>query len=77
VSASLVRGLPWRVYDCVSPSADLDDVRYWAPYEAQWGAFSYFAELEPIDIIGYSILVYRVTEEDARRLSRHWSGRQG
>jgi hypothetical protein len=72
VSASLVRGLPWRVYDCISPSADLDDVRYWAPYEAQWGAFSYFAELEPIDVIGYSIFIYRVSPDQARHLARHW-----
>ncbi|MGE5756059.1 MAG: WGR domain-containing protein [Planctomycetaceae bacterium] len=66
VSASLVRGLPWRVYD--------NDARRWAPYEAREHAFSYFGELEPIDRvgIGYSILLYRVNEVDAARLARHW-----
>lgn len=62
VSASLVKGLPWRVY---GPER-------WAPLEARELAFSYFDGLEPIDRIGHSIHIYRVTEEDARRLGRLW-----
>jgi 4-amino-4-deoxy-L-arabinose transferase-like glycosyltransferase len=71
VSASLMRGLPWRVY--------LPD--RWAPLSAktaedvagnQYGAFDYFAELEPIDQVGYSIFLYRVDAEDAKRLAPLW-----
>jgi hypothetical protein len=69
VSASLVRGLPWRVYD--SPSRLWDQNR-WAPYAAWKYAFSYFAELKPVAKVGYSIFVYRITEADARRLSALW-----
>jgi 4-amino-4-deoxy-L-arabinose transferase-like glycosyltransferase len=65
VSASLVRGLPWRVYD--------GDPNRWAPRSAWMDAFSYFGEIEPFAQIGYSIFLYRVTPEQARRLSRHWA----
>jgi hypothetical protein len=64
VSASLLRGLPWRVYD--------NDPKRWAPYEAWFDAFSYFRELTPIGHVGYSIFLYRVTAADAERLGRHW-----
>ena len=69
VSASLVRGLPWRVYD--------NDPSRWAPYEAGRDAFSYFQELKPIGHIGYSIFLYRVTPEDAERLAHLWPDSQG
>ncbi|MEW4566402.1 glycosyltransferase family 39 protein [Tautonia sp. JC769] len=62
VSASLMRGLPWRVY---APDR-------WAPMSARLGAFRYFESLEPIGQIGYSILLYRVTPADATRLASRW-----
>jgi hypothetical protein len=62
VSASLVRGLPWRVYDNAR----------WAPYEAGFNAFSYFAGLRPIASVGGSIFVYRVNAADAARLAPLW-----
>jgi hypothetical protein len=62
VSASLVEGLDWRVYDSSR----------WAPYAAHRGAFGYFPELRPFAKIGYSIFLYEVTPEDAARLARHW-----
>ena len=64
VSASLVRGLPWRVYD---PSR-------WAPWDAGEEAFSYFAALRPIGHVGHSIFLYRVSPDDAARLAPVWGG---
>ena len=63
VSASLVQGLPWRVYD---PSTDA----WGAAWQAEEHAFGYFRGLTPIDRIGHSILVYRVTAEQADRINR-------
>ena len=63
VSASLVRGLPWRVYDNEG----------WLPYSVWTDAFSYFSSLKPIARIGHSIFVYRVSEEDAARLAPIWA----
>ncbi|MDB5349573.1 MAG: hypothetical protein JWN86_820 [Planctomycetota bacterium] len=64
VSATLVQGLPWRVYD---PS-----LRVWA---GSWDivhdyAFSYFRSLKPITRIGHSILIYRVTDAQAAAINR-------
>ncbi len=64
VSATLMRGIPWRVYN--------HEPNRWAPRSAWVDAFSYFAELEPIDRIGYSIFIYRVTSEQAEKLSAIW-----
>jgi hypothetical protein len=64
VSASLVRGLPWRVYE--------NELPRWAPRAVWENGFSYFQELKPIGQIGYSIFLYRVTPEQAEELSRHW-----
>jgi hypothetical protein len=81
VSASLVRGLPWRVYDSLPfyrsgrPRDGVDNYRLWAPYEAPARAFSYFEELTPIDTIGHSIFIYRITPEQAERLAQHWAPR--
>ena len=73
VSASLVRGLDWRVYDRSR----------WAPYEAnrtlgepRRGAFSYFGDLTPIDQVGHSIFVYRLSPADAASLARRWPARR-
>ncbi|CAN5891428.1 phospholipid carrier-dependent glycosyltransferase [soil metagenome] len=64
VSVSLVRGLPWRVYD--------DDPRSWVPIRAREGAFRYFEDLTPIDHVGHSIFLYRIDEAEAARLARLW-----
>jgi hypothetical protein len=69
VSASLVRGLPWRIYDPGDPS------RAWsAGWDArsdkqERGAFSYFADLTPIARVGHSIFVYELSQEDCDRLN--------
>jgi hypothetical protein len=70
VSASLVEGLPWRVYD--SPWNGLNQTR-WAPWQAWFNAFGYFQELKPFHKIGYSIWLYRVTPEDSARLAHFWN----
>ncbi len=63
VSASLVRGLPWRVYDSDG----------WLPAANAWiGAFSYFQKLRPVANVGHSILIYRVSTADAARLAPIW-----
>ncbi len=60
VSASLVRGLPWRFYDSVSLIPP-HQVGWQAAWSADADAFSYFAAFEPIARVGYSIFVYEVT----------------
>ena len=70
VSASLVEGLPWRVYDSPWNGYDLNR---WAPRQAWFNAFSYFRELTPIAKVGYSIWIYRVSPDDAARLAHHWA----
>jgi hypothetical protein len=68
VSASLVKGLPWRVYDRPVASYEADR---WAPWQVWFDAFRYFDELAPVAKVGYSIWIYRVSPADAQRLSRH------
>ena len=63
VSASFVRGLPFRVDD---PSPDAAP----ASWQADEDAFGYFRLLKPFDRVGHSILLYRVTAEDASRVER-------
>jgi hypothetical protein len=70
VSASLVEGLPWRVYD--SPWQAFGQ-KSWAPWRAWFNAFGYFRDLNPIAKVGYSIWIYRVTPEDAERLAHYWA----
>jgi hypothetical protein len=77
VSASLVKGLPWRVYD--SPWEFLGK-RYgtgWGGWQAWIDAFGYFRRLEPVHKIGYSIWIYRLTSEQAARLNRIWEHAPG
>ena len=69
VSKTLVKGLPWRVYDRPAFGSTT-----WLPRTAWFHAFSYFGELTPVAEIGHSILVYRVTPEDAARLAPVWEG---
>jgi hypothetical protein len=64
VSASLLRGLRWRVYD--------NDPGRWAPLSAEQNAFSYFQLFTPIDQVGHSIYLYRLTPENAERLAKLW-----
>ena len=67
VSATLVKGLPWRVYD--RPVAPHEADR-WAPWEVWFDAFRYFDRLPLFDKVGDSIWIYRVGPDDAERLSR-------
>jgi hypothetical protein len=60
VSASLVRGLGWRLYD---PNPETTAFSW----RAGMNAYSYFAEFKPIASVGHSIFLYRITEDDARR----------
>jgi hypothetical protein len=65
ISASLVYGLPWRLYD---PSPAIPDA--WAPaWRAEEGAFSYFKQLTPIDQVGYSVYLYKLRQEDIDRVA--------
>ncbi len=68
VSASLVHGLKWRVYDNLWNGFG----KSWVPWGAEFEAFSYFRTLKPIDQVGYSIQIYRITPEVAARLARRW-----
>ncbi len=64
VSASLVRGLPWRLYDPGDPTLT------WSPgWAAGKGAFDYFAELAPFAKVGHSIFLYDVTQEQCDRIN--------
>lgn len=71
VSASLVRGLPWRVYD--SPWNGMGQNR-WVPYPVWTDAFTYFQKLTPVANVGHSILIYRVTQDQADELGHVWAG---
>jgi hypothetical protein len=64
VSATLVHGLPWRLYD---PSPMLPDA--WAPvWKADQDAFAYFRNFIPITRIGHSIYVYRLSQADVEEV---------
>jgi hypothetical protein len=67
VSASLVRGLPWRVYE-------KDQL---GTFSARTDAFGYFRTLVPIAQVGHSIFVYRLSEADVTRLGRLWDPKRG
>ncbi len=70
VSASIVRGLPWRLYDSASLKAP---ERAWMPcWRAEADAFAYFRELTPVARVGHSIYVYQVSTGDCDRLARFW-----
>lgn len=70
VSASLVRGLPWRVYDSPVNPPPMILPGY---FDDRRGGFSYFRDLKPFHKIGYSIFLYRVTKEDSDRLAWVWA----
>ena len=53
ISVSLLRGLPWQMYN--------NDPLERAPCHVKFRGYTYFQELKPIAQIGYSIFIYRVT----------------
>jgi hypothetical protein len=67
-SASLVYGLPWRLYDSAPPQKV---PAAWGPAWNAYrpGAFTYFQNFEPIDRIGHSIYIYRLDEQDVARVA--------
>jgi hypothetical protein len=70
VSATLLYGLPWRLYDPASP---LTVPAAWQPAWNAHGpdAFGYFRQLRPIGpTIGHSIYVYHVSADDVARVAR-------
>jgi hypothetical protein len=72
ISATLVRGLPWRLYD----RSILKEPQFaWMPTWNARGedAFGYFRELSPVARVGHSIYVYQVTQADCDRLARLWT----
>jgi hypothetical protein len=67
VSASVVHGLPWTFYD-PAPSP-----KTWYPaWKGSEDAYGYFRRLRPFAKVGYSIFLYRVTEDDVERLRPLW-----
>jgi len=69
VSATLVEGLKWRVYESPFQGYGLNR---WAPYSVESNAFSYFKRLRPIAKVGYSIWIYRVSPEDAATINERF-----
>jgi len=67
ISASIVRGLPWRLSD--PQSLRSPQAAWQAAWNADADAFSYFAALTPIKKVGHSIYVYELTAEDCVRLA--------
>jgi hypothetical protein len=57
ISANLVAGLPFRIRDQAGTM-----------WHAEQDAYGYFRTLSPIEQVGYSIFVYDISEEQARRL---------
>jgi Dolichyl-phosphate-mannose-protein mannosyltransferase len=78
VSASIVKGLPWRFYDSRSLKyPELIWLGAWRTLEnpeTHDDAFGYFRELTPVARVGHSIYVYEVSAEDCRRLAPRWTG---
>lgn len=71
VSKTLVKGLPWRVYDSMWNGFG----QGWLPRSAWFHAFSYFGEFKPIAQVGHSILIYRISPEDAAQIALRWEER--
>ena len=65
VSRCALYGLPWRFYDPLpNPQVLMPEWNAEKP-----GAFSYFRELRPVETIGHSINIYRLSADDAARLN--------
>jgi hypothetical protein len=69
VSATLLYGLPWRLYDPASPSSAPEaNQPVWNFHDPE--ALSYFRQFRPImPPIGHSIYVFRLTEADVARVN--------
>lgn len=69
ISASLLHGVPWRIYD---PYFDPATSTWVSPaWSTEEDAFGYFRELTPLpESLGYSILLYQVSPADCARLNR-------
>ena len=65
VSASLVRGLPWRFHD--SLALTVPQSAWQIVWRAGEGAFAYFANFKPVAKVGHSIYVYEIGEDDVAR----------
>jgi 4-amino-4-deoxy-L-arabinose transferase-like glycosyltransferase len=63
VSATLVYGLPWRLYDGARDFTKVPLGPAWDAFRP--GAFSYFSVFKPIHRVGHSIYVYKISEEEA------------
>jgi hypothetical protein len=73
VSATLLYGLPWRLYDPMDPRIV---PAAWAPVWNAHGfhAYGYFRRFTPIKRIGHSFYVYRLTQEDIAQAARDLEG---
>jgi hypothetical protein len=74
VSATLLYGLPWRLYDPAPPTGVPEA---WAPTwnAARPGAFGYFQQFQPIlPPIGHSIYVYHLSADDVARVAPQLEG---
>jgi hypothetical protein len=71
VSANIVRGLSWRLYDPLS--LKVPEMSWPPAWNAQQDAFAYFRELTPVERVGHSIYVYEVAGEDCARLAPLWA----
>ena len=73
VSASLVRGLPWRMYDSASlrPPHRIGWEAAWRmdapPDHPERSPFGYFAAFTPMARVGHSIAIYEISPADAER----------
>ena len=81
VSATLLHGLPWRLYDPAPPQAVPEawepawNAHALEPNARDFDAFGYFREFQPImPPIGHSIYVYRLTEADVARVASQLEG---
>ena len=72
VSASLVYGLRWRLYD---PAPPLSVPGSWAPawYVLEDDVFGYFRRFKPVERIGHSIYVYHLSVRTTSRGRHHRS----
>ena len=68
VSATVLYGLPWRFYDPAPPDSVPEAwAMAWNAY--RFNAFGYFRRFTPIERIGHSIYVYRLSAEDVARVN--------
>ena len=77
VSASIVRGLPWRLYDSISlATPESSWMPSWRTHEdrSHRDTFGYFRGMTPVARVGRSIYVYEVSADDCNRLAPLWAG---